>query len=228
MFKKHCFVQAAGRTDAGVHALGQVAHMDIPIQNQLSKKNNFYILEAFNSLLKKTKIRIISIQDASTDFNARFSALKRSYLYKFLCRSASPGIMKGQVWHIRKRINMDLMKEASEYLIGNHDFTSFRSRSCQALSAFKTIDSINFKIVGELILMRIEAKSFLQNQVRIIVGSLIKVGNKIWEPKMIKTILEAKSRNMAGETAPPDGLYLEKVIYPKKLLQNKWPTHMEN
>ncbi len=228
LFKKMCSVQAAGRTDAGVHALGQVAHIDIPIENEFSKKNNFYLVSAFNSLLVKTNIRIISIQDTPFEFNARFSAKKRIYLYKFLCRSASPALMKHQVWHIRKKIDLEAMKLASKYLIGSHDFTSFRSKSCQAKSAFKTLDNINFKVVDDLLIMKVEAKSFLQNQVRIIAGSLIRVGTGAWKPMMIKKILKSKSRDLAGETAPSDGLYLKKIIYPKRLINPIWPIHMDN
>ncbi len=227
LFKFECPIQAAGRTDAGVHALGQVGHIDIPLNNKLSQKNNFYIVAAFNALLNKTNIRIKSIQDSAFEFNARFSAIKRFYLYKFLSRAAPPAILKNKVWHIRKKIDVLSMKKASKFLIGTHDFTSFRSISCQALSPIKTIDKINFEVVDDILQMRIEAKSFLQNQVRIIAGSLIKVGTNFWKPEMIKNILEAKSRNLAGETAPPYGLYLEKINYPKNLLKEKWDSHFK-
>ena len=212
LFKVNCNLQAAGRTDAGVHALGQVAHVDVPLNNDFSKKNNFYLVAALNSLLRRYSIRIVSIQNTSNEFNARFSALKRCYLYKFLCRSAPSAILQNQVWHIRKKIDLNAMKKASEYLIGNHDFTSFRSTSCQASSPCKTIDKFEFYFSEDILTMRIEAKSFLHNQVRIIAGSLIKVGIEIWKPIIIKNILESKSRTSAGETAPPNGLYLEKII----------------
>jgi pseudouridylate synthase I len=225
LFKMDCDIQAAGRTDAGVHALGQVGHMDIPIENKLSKKNNFYLVSAFNALLKKTNIKVRSIQNCSFEFNARFSATKRFYLYKFLSRSAPPTLLKNKVWHIRRKIDIKSMKKASNFLIGHHDFTSFRSISCQASSPLRTIDKINFDINDDLIEMRIEAKSFLQNQVRIIAGSLIKVGSNIWKPEIISNILESKSRNLAGETAPACGLYLEKVSYPEKLLKTIWDSH---
>ena len=226
LFKMNCNLQAAGRTDAGVHALGQVAHVDVPLNNDFSIKNNFYLVSALNSLLRKSNIRIISIQNTSDDFNARFSALKRSYLYKFLCRSAPSAILKNQVWHIRKKVDIESMKKASKYLIGNHDFTSFRSTSCQATSPCKTIDKFEFSFSEDILTMRIEAKSFLHNQVRIIAGSLIKVGTKIWKPINIKNALESKSRSTAGETAPPNGLYLEKIIYPKSLLKSYWSKYI--
>ena len=226
LFKMNLNLQAAGRTDSGVHALGQVAHVDIPLNNSFSKKNNFYLVAALNSLLRKSNIRIVSIQNTSSEFNARFSALKRCYFYKFLFRSAPSSILKNQVWHIRKRVDIESMKKASKYLIGNHDFTSFRSTSCQATSPCKTIDKFEFQFSEDILTIRIEAKSFLHNQVRIIAGSLIKVGTKIWKPINIKNILESKSRIKAGETAPPYGLYLEKVIYPNKLLKSSWPKYI--
>ncbi len=225
LFKMDCVIQGAGRTDAGVHAFGQVGHMDIPLDNKLSKKNNFYLVSAFNALLKKTTIKIRSIQNTSFEFNARFSASKRFYLYRFLSRSAPPTLLENKVWHIRRKIDIKSMEKASNFLIGYHDFTSFRSISCQASSPLRTIDKITFKIVDDIIEMRIEAKSFLQNQVRIMAGTLIKVGTKIWTPKMIRNILDSKCRNLAGETAPAYGLYLEKVDYPEGMLKKIWDSH---
>ena len=215
---------ASGRTDAGVHAYGQVAHVDIPLNNDFCKKNNFYLVSAINSLLKKTSIRILSIQNTTEEFNARFSALKKTYLYKFLCRSAPPAILKNQVWHIRKKVDVNAMKKASKLLLGKHDFTSFRSSGCQAKSPYKTIEKFKFDHLNDIIYMRVEAKSFLQNQVRIIAGSLINVGINFWKPEFISDVLSSKSRSLAGITAPPYGLYLEKIKYPKKLLNQTWPS----
>ena len=226
LFKQNCTLQAAGRTDAGVHAFGQVAHVDIPLKNHFSNKNNFYLVSALNALLNKTNIRIVSIQNTCNEFNARFSATKRSYLYKFLCRSAPPAILKDQVWHIRKKVDLKSMKLASEFLLGHHDFTSFRSSSCQAKSPFKTIDKVQFEFFNDIIYMRIEAKSFLQNQVRIIAGSLINVGTSIWKPEFIKDVLLSKSRVSAGITAPAYGLYLEKITYPENLLKKDWANYI--
>ena len=228
LYKTDCHLQAAGRTDAGVNAFGQVAHTDVPLNNEFSVKNNFYLVYALNSLLRKTNIRIISIQNTSNEFNARFSAIKRSYVYKFLCRSAPPSILNDQVWHIQKKINIDSMKLAANHLIGNHDFSSFRSSSCQASSPVKTINKFQFDFSNDVLEMRVEAKSFLHNQVRIIAGSLIKVGTGIWDGNKIKEILKLRSRKEAGETAPPGGLYLEKVTYPKNILNSKWPTYIND
>ena len=228
LFKIDCPVQGAGRTDAGVNALGQVAHIDIPKFNRFSNKSNIYIMTAFNSLLIKTEIRIISIQNVSFEFNARFSAIKRTYKYKFLLRSAFPLKLNENFWHIRQKLNINNMKKASKFLIGKHDFTSFRSRSCQALTPIKTIDKIDFDMERKknILTLKIEAKSFLHNQVRIIVGSLIKVGLDIWHPNEIEKILKLKSRDEAGETAPAHGLFLTKVEYPKNLLEPNWPMNL--
>lgn len=228
LFKIPCKVQGAGRTDAGVNALGQVAHIDIPSENRFSGKNNFFIVYAFNALLIKTSIRVISIQNVSLDFNARFSALKRIYIYKFLVRSAPPILINYNFFHIRKKLDTKKMADASKYFLGKHDFSSFRSSSCQSSSPIKTIDKIKFKTKkkNNLIIMQISAKSFLHNQVRIIVGTLIKVGLNEWAPEKIKEILESKSRSYAAETAPAQGLYLKKVYYPDHLIDSNWPERI--
>ena len=228
LFKIDCPLQGAGRTDAGVNALGQVAHIDIPKLNRFSNKSNLHIITAFNSLLINTQIRVISIQNVTFRFNARFSAIKRTYKYKFLLRSAFPLKLNENFWHIRQKLNINKMKKASKFLIGKHDFTSFRSRSCQALSPVKTIDKIYFDIKRKenILTIKIEAKSFLHNQVRIIIGSLIKVGLDIWHPNDIQKILKLKSRVEAGETAPAHGLFLAKVEYPKTLLEPNWPMNL--
>ena len=228
LFKKRCLIYGAGRTDAGVHANGQVAHLDIPKASDFSKKNNFYLLFALNAILIKTNIRIKSIQDVSSSFDARFSAKKRFYVYKFLCRAAPPSILKDQVWHIKKKINLDAMIKGAEYLVGKNDFSSFRSVSCQSKSPVKTLDKIHFIKEDEILSMKLEARSFLHNQVRIIAGTLIKVGIEVWDPSKIDIILKAKSRILAGETAPASGLYLEKINYLKKDLQPEWPMHKIN
>lgn len=224
LFKKKCIVQGAGRTDAGVNALGQVAHIDIPANNRFSHKNNFYIVSAFNALLIHTSIRVVAIQNVSQRFNARFSAIKRTYIYKILLRSAPPIILNYNFLHIRKKIDVKKMIVASKFFLGKHDFTSFRSMSCQSSSPIKTINEIKFKEKknSNILIMQISAKSFLHNQVRIIVGSLIKVGSNEWSPEKIKKILKLKSRLNAGETAPAQGLYLKKVCYPEDLINPKW------
>ena len=223
IFNQEFEIQGSGRTDAGVHALGQVAHINLPKNHKLTTKHPFYIISAFNSHLRKSNIRVVSTKQVKSYFNARFSATKRYYKYRILCRAAPPGIEKGKVWHSRKNLNIRLMEEGTKYLIGKHDFTSFRTINCQAKSPIRTLDEISITSLGKEIIVNVAAKSFLHSQVRIIVGTIYKVGEETLEPKYIKNILESKDRNLAGPTAPAEGLYLEKVEYPKDLLDDNWP-----
>ncbi len=223
IFNQKFEIQGSGRTDAGVHALGQVAHINLPKNHRLTIKHPFYIISAFNSHLMKSNIRVVSTKKVEPKFNARFSATKRHYKYRILCRAAPPGIEKGKVWHSRKKLNIQLMEEGAKHLIGKHDFTSFRTINCQAKSPIRTLDKISLSCVGDEIIMNVSAKSFLHSQVRIIVGTIYKVGDETLEPNNIKNILEGKDRNLAGPTAPAEGLYLEKVEYPSNLLDDKWP-----
>jgi len=216
-------IQGAGRTDAGVHALGQVAHINLPIDHPLTLKHPFYIISAFNSLLRDTNIRIISVKPVNSEFNARFSAIKRYYKYRILCRAAPPGLDKGKVWHCRKNLNIKSMEDAVKHIIGKHDFTSFRTSKCQAKSPIRTLDEITFSHDNEEIIMKVKAPSFLHSQVRIIAGTIVKIGEGNWEPRIMKSILNAKDRTLAGPTAPPEGLYLERVDYPENLLNHNWP-----
>ena len=223
IFNDDFLVQGSGRTDAGVHALGQVAHINLPSNHRLTSKNPFYIISAFNALLKDTGIRVVSAKSVNADFNARFSAIKRHYKYRILCRAAPPGINKGKVWHCRKKLDIKLMQQGIRYIIGKHDFTSFRTIKCQAKSPIRTLDEVRFSNEGEEIIMRVIAKSFLHSQVRIIAGTIVKIGDGTWKPHDMDMILKSKDRSLAGPTAPPDGLYLEKVDYPHTLLNDDWP-----
>ena len=223
IFNENFEIQGSGRTDAGVHALGQVAHIYLPKSHKLTSKNPFYIISAFNALLKDTKIRVLSAKQVKSEFNARFSAVKRFYKYRILCRAAPPGLDKGKVWHIRQKLDLKLMEEGIKHILGQHDFTSFRTIKCQAKSPIRTLDEITFANEGDEVIIRVKAKSFLHSQVRIIVGTIVKIGDKTWDPEQIKKILHAKDRSLAGPTAPADGLYLEKVDYPKNLLDDDWP-----
>ena len=223
IFNDEFHIQGSGRTDAGVHALGQVAHIELPSNHRLTSKNPFYIISAFNALLKDTGIRVISAKPVNTEFNARFSAIKRYYKYRILCRAAPPGINKGKVWHCRKILDLNLMQKGIRYLIGKHDFTSFRTIKCQAKSPIRTLDEVTFSTEGEEIVIRVIAKSFLHSQVRIIAGTILKIGDGTLKPQDMDTILKGKNRSLAGPTAPPDGLYLEKVDYPDDVLNNNWP-----
>jgi len=223
IFNENFEIQGSGRTDAGVHALGQVAHIYLPKSHKLTSKHPFYIISAFNALLKDTKIRVVSAKQVKSEFNARFSAVKRFYKYRILCRAAPPGLDKGKVWHIRQKLDLKLMEEGIKHILGQHDFTSFRTIKCQAKSPIRTLDEITFANEGDEVIIRVKAKSFLHSQVRIIVGTIVKIGDKTWDPEQIKKILHAKDRSLAGPTAPAYGLYLEKVDYPKNLLDDDWP-----
>jgi len=223
IFNQDFKIQGSGRTDAGVHALGQIAHINLPKGHRLTSRHPFYIISAFNSLLRDTNIRVISAKPVKPEFDARFSAIKRFYKYRILCRAAPPGLDSGKVWHFRKKLNISLMQEGVGYLIGKHDFTSFRTIKCQAKSPIRTIDEISFSRENEEVVMKVSAKSFLHSQVRIIAGTIVKIGDGTWKPDKILTILKGKNRNLAGPTAPADGLYLEKVKYPENLLNDTWP-----
>ena len=228
IFNQEFEIQGSGHTDAGVHALGQVAHINLPKGHRLTLRHPFYIISAFNSLLRDTNIRVISTKPVKEEFNARFSAIKRFYKYRILCRAAPPGLDKGKVWHFRKKLDINLMQEAVKHLIGKHDFTSFRTIKCQAKSPIRTIDEISFSREGEEVIMRVSAKSFLHSQVRIIAGTIAKIGDGTCNPEKILNILKAKNRSLAGPTAPADGLYLEKIDYPKNLLNDTWPIIYDN
>ena len=228
IFNEEFEIQGSGRTDAGVHALGQIAHINLPKGHRLTSRHPFYIISAFNSLLRDSNIRVISTKPVKAEFNARFSAIKRFYKYRILCRAAPPGLDRGKVWHFRKKLDISLMQEGVKYLIGKHDFTSFRTIKCQAKSPVRTIDEVSFSREGEEVIMRVSAKSFLHSQVRIIAGTIVKIGDGTWDPEKILTILKGKNRNLAGPTAPADGLYLEKVKYPENLLNDKWPIIYDN
>ena len=223
IFNEEFEIQGSGRTDAGVHALGQIAHINLPKGHRLTSRHPFYIISAFNSLLRDSNIRVISTKPVKAEFNARFSAIKRFYKYRILCRAAPPGLDKGKVWHFRKKLDISLMQEGAKYLIGKHDFTSFRTIKCQAKSPVRTIDEVSFSREGEEVIIRVSAKSFLHSQVRIIAGTIVKIGDGTWAPEKILTILKGKNRNLAGPTAPADGLYLERVKYPENLLNDTWP-----
>ena len=228
IFNEEFEIQGSGRTDAGVHALGQIAHINLPKGHRLTSRHPFYIISAFNSLLRDSNIRVISTKPVKAEFNARFSAIKRFYKYRILCRAAPPGLDKGKVWHFRKKLDISLMQEGVKYLIGKHDFTSFRTIKCQARSPVRTIDEVSFYREGEEVIIRVSAKSFLHSQVRIITGTIVKIGDGTWAPEKILTILKGKNRNLAGPTAPADGLYLERVKYPENLLNDTWPIIYDN
>jgi tRNA pseudouridine38-40 synthase len=201
-------VFAAGRTDAGVHALGQVAHFDL-----FKYYEPYRIMQAINHFLRPNLVGIISCQNVDDIFHARFSAKARHYLYKIINRNSPIIIDSGRAWRIKAPLDIESMKIGASYLIGTHDFTSFRASCCQAQSPIKTLSQLEIKKSGEAINFYFSAPSFLHHMVRNIVGTLSLVGLGKWQPIDVKLALEAKDRKAAGLTAPPYGLYFVKVDY---------------
>tara|TARA_B100001094_G_scaffold322476_1_gene371866 strand:+ start:236 stop:1003 length:768 start_codon:yes stop_codon:yes gene_type:complete len=203
---------AAGRTDTGVHALGQVAHCDLIKDwptNRLKGALNFY--------LKATKISIIDCALVKPDWHARFSAISREYLFRLVSRTSPVTHDAGLVWQIKHPLDLDAMRAGALQLLGTHDFTTFRSTMCQATSPIKTLDEINITESdypgGSEVKFQIRARSFLHNQVRSIVGTLERIGSHAWQPSKIGEALKAKDRSACGPVCPPDGLYLANVSY---------------
>ena len=201
-------VQGAGRTDAGVHARGQVAHVD------LSKNwDADTIRDALNAHLRPHPVAILSAERVADDFSARTSAIRRHYLYRVINRRADLTIDAGRAWRVARPLDAPAMHAAAQRLIGKHDFTTFRSTECQAKSPVKTLDVLKVERAGEEVYVTSTARSFLHNQVRSMVGSLVQVGEGKWSPDDLAKVLEARDRTACGPVAPPDGLYLMKVDY---------------
>ena len=205
-------IQGSGRTDAGVHALNQVAHFDLNKKiktDSIRDGLNFHI----KNLYKKYKISVLKCKKVKKNFNSRFDAKERTYLYKILDRRSPPTLQNKMVWHIKKKIDEKSMKKAAKLLIGKHDFTSFRSTECQAKSPVKTINSIKIIRKSSQIELWIKARSFLHNQVRIIAGTLMMVGKGKIKKKDLEEIIKLKKRGAAGQTAPAHGLFLYSIKY---------------
>ena len=201
-------VQAAGRTDAGVHALGQVAHVDIDkptTPDTLSAALNFH--------LKPNPIAVIRAEEVTSEFHARFSATRRSYLYRIVNRRAPLVLDRGRAWFVPQPLDVPAMQAAAQVLVGHHDFSSFRAANCQAKSPLKTLDSLEVTQQGEEIRLRTSARSFLYHQVRNMAGSLKLVGEGKWDAAKLRAVLKACDRTQAGPTAPAGGLYLTSVGY---------------
>ena len=201
-------VHGAGRTDAGVHALGQVAHVDLA-----RPWDGFKLRNALNANVRPYPISVLEAVEVAPNFHARFSATRRHYLYRILNRRSPPALDKGKVWWLPMELEANAMHEAAQVLMGNHDFTTFRAAACQAQSPVKTLDRIDVSRYGELIEIRCDARSFLHNQVRSMVGSLKLVGEGKWRTGDLKAALDAADRSRCGPVSPPDGLYLLKVEY---------------
>jgi len=200
---------AAGRTDAGVHALAMSAHVDVA--RELTPHR---LREGLNALVRPHPISVLDVETVADDWHARFSCLGRRYLYRILNRRAPPALDAGRVWHIPVPLEIDAMRTSAAHLIGRHDFTTFRSAQCQSDSPVKTLDQLEVTRDGEEIHITAAARSFLHHQVRSMVGCLALVGRGQWAPDEMRQALEARDRSALGFNAPPHGLYFVEAVYP--------------
>ena len=199
-------VGAAGRTDAGVHALGQVAHVDLGKDWDAET-----VRDAINFHLRPQPIAVLAVERAALDFDARFSAIKRHYLYRIVNRRADLTLEQNRAWRVPRPLDAQAMHAAAQQLIGRHDFTTFRSTECQAKSPEKTLDRLDVERAGEEVRITAAARSFFQHQVRSMVGSLLHVGDGKWSADNLASALAARDRAACGQVAPPHGLYLVRV-----------------
>ena len=201
-------VTGAGRTDAGVHALGQVAHFDLEKVFEASK-----VRDALNHYLRPDPVCVLDAAVADGEFHARFSAQARHYLFRILNRRSPPALDDGRVWHVSPRLDAEAMHAAAQMLVGQHDFTTFRAAECQAQSPIKTLDRLDVSRRADEIHIEASARSFLHHQVRSIVGTLKLVGEGKWRPRDVAAALQARDRRRCGTVSPPDGLHLVRVNY---------------
>ena len=201
-------VAGAGRTDTGVHALGQVAHVDLA-----REWDGGTVRDALNSHLRPHPVAVLTAERVAEDFDARFSAIKRHYLYRVVNRRADLTLEQNRAWRVPRPLDDKAMNEAAQKLVGKHDFTTFRAAECQAKSPVKTLDRLDITRYGDELRIRASARSFLQHQVRSMVGSLIHVGEGKWSADDLASALAARDRARCGQVAPPHGLYLVRVDY---------------
>ena len=202
-------LHAAGRTDAGVHALAMTAHVDIA-----KSFTPFRLMEALNARLRPAPVAILGCEAVADDWHARFSCIGRAYLYRIVNRRAPLALEAGRAWRIARPLDADAMHEAAQALVGRHDFTTFRSAHCQSASPVKTLDRLDVRREGDAVLIEAAARSFLHHQVRSMVGCLALVGQGQWTPDDMRAALEARNRAALGLNAPPDGLYFVAASYP--------------
>jgi tRNA pseudouridine38-40 synthase len=201
-------VAGAGRTDSGVHALGQVAHFDLEKQFTADK-----VRDALNHHLRPDPVAVLEAEEVSEEFHARFSATQRHYMYRIICRRAPLVIDRGHAWLVVRDLDADAMHHAAQELVGHHDFTTFRASECQAKSPVKSLGKLRVRRAADEVVIEASARSFLHNQVRSIVGTLKLVGEGKWTRRDVERALKAADRKECGPVAPPDGLYLRRVDY---------------
>lgn len=201
-------LQAAGRTDTGVHATGQVVHVDLT-----KAWSPAVVRDALNAHLVPEPVSILEAEIAMEGWHARFSARERRYLYRILNRKSPPALDQGRVWHVKKPLDADAMHAAAQFLVGHHDFTTFRDMQCQAKSPMKTLDVADVRREGDHVLLVFASRSFLHRQVRSMTGTLAEVGAGRWTADDVKAALEARDRKACGPVAPAEGLYLTGVAY---------------
>lgn len=201
-------IAAAGRTDTGVHATGQVVHVDLDKDWPAAT-----VMNALNAHLVREAVSVLDCAVAEGDWHARFSATGRRYLYRILNRPGRPALDRGRVWHVKRTLDVEAMNAAAQVLVGQHDFTTFRDMACQSASPVKTLDVARVERSGEEVRLVFEARSFLHRQVRSMTGTLVEVGLGRWSPDDVRTALEARDRAACGPVAPSDGLYLTGVDY---------------
>ncbi len=209
ILKEKIILLGSGRTDAGVHAIAQSAHFNI----KSKIKNEFYILNSVNFFLNKKNISILKIKKKNLDFHARFSAKKREYIYIIVNRMAPLSLEFNRAWNVKSNLNLNLMKKAANLLKGKKDFSTFRSSSCSARSPIKTLDEVKVKKLGDKIVIIFKSRSFLQQQVRSMVGCIKYVGEEKWNLQKFKNIINSKKRANCAPPAPAHGLYLLNVSY---------------
>lgn len=201
-------VEGSGRTDAGVHALGQVAHVDLP-----QDIPSYRLAHGLNHFIRDQGVAVLQVDTVPSDFHARFSARGRAYEYRIVNRRGPLVLEANYAWHVASPLDVEKMQAAAKHLLGHHDFTSFRAVRCQARSPIRTLDVFEVTQKNDHIIACIESRSFLHNQVRIMMGTLKLVGEGRFQPDDIPLMLEARDRRASGQTAPPQGLYLKRVTY---------------
>ncbi len=209
LLKKKIKIYGAGRLDTGVHAIEQSAHFDY--KEEIKEKNKF--LKSINFFLKKENVVILDLKKKSKNFHARFSAKMRIYNYIIINRLSRPVLENNRCWHVIKKLNLDIMKKGVEKLIGTKDFSTYRASSCRAKSPIKTMKLVKIKSFKNIIKIEFRSQSFLQQQVRSMVGCLKYLGEEKWSLNKFENVMNSKKRSLCAPPAPPEGLYLKKVIY---------------